>query len=244
MFDNMLCVIPARGGSKGIKDKNLRHIGGMHLVEHSILHALHAGLEQDQIVVSSDDLDILKIAKSHKVIAHCRPNRLCLDDSSSESALLDALDSYPIDNVLLLQPTSPIRFKNTLKNCIIRFIEGDYDSLLTVTKFYNLFWQEVANDEQCGADGWYGWHSTTEALYRVPRQKLTRENFRYFDNGNIYITQSKVLKEKNNRIGYKPCVYPISELEGMQIDDESQLELFQSIFNGSIKYWMEQDECA
>ena len=75
-YDNILCVIPARAGSQGIIDKNLQLIWGMPLVEHSITHALDAGLYPQNICVSSDSDDFLNIALRFGVLANERPSKM------------------------------------------------------------------------------------------------------------------------------------------------------------------------
>ena len=108
--------------------------------------------------------------------------------------------------------------------------ENDCDSLIATTKFYNLFWQEQDNPPVG-----YSWSCTTEEMTRLRRQKLSRENYKYFDNGNLYISDTRMFKKRNNRIGYKPYIYPITEIEAMQIDTPSDLKIMRCLFNkGSI----------
>ncbi len=229
LLDDFLCVIPARGGSKGIPRKNLQHIGGKALVAHSIEQARDADFPLEQIIVSSDSREILDLAKEYSVVPHKRPDHLCTDESSTESALLDVVSHYPgLRAIVLLQPTSPIRFKGRIQECITEFdkIDGGrhrlYDSLLTVTKFYNFFW-------------FYDWNwQCTYDIHSRPRRQDLKE-FRYFDNGNVYITEITVLRELNCRIGRKPCIFPISELESMQIDTKEDLLMFQKVFDGRIE---------
>ena len=220
-----LCIIPARGGSKSIPHKNLQYVGGKTLVAHSIEQARDAGFPLMQIVVSSDDEEILDLALQYSVMPWKRPAYLCGDESSTESALLDVVDHYRDSKaIVLLQPTSPIRFKGRILECIKEFDTKLYDSLLTVTKFYNFFWFHDWN-----------WQCTYDTHCRPRRQDLKEKDFRYFDNGNIYITEVSVLRELNSRIGRKPCIFPISELESMQIDTEEDLLIFQKIFDGEIE---------
>lgn len=225
-LDDVLCVIPARGGSKGIPGKNLRLVGGKPLVAHSIEHAIQSNIPRTNIVVSSDSDTILDIATQYKVVARRRPIEISGDNSPTEAALIDALDQMPnASHVLLLQPTSPIRFKETITKCLTAYDKGDHDSLLTVTKFYNFFWAE---------NPLRTWTPTYFANKRPMRQDLRRQDFRYFDNGNIYITKIDLLIRTMSRIGVNPCVYPISELEGLQIDTPEDLKIIDAILSGKV----------
>jgi len=222
--DNLLCVIPARMGSQGIRKKNLRLLGGIPLVKHSILHALHAGIDPSRICVSSDGGAILDVARECKVVAHKRPDEISGAMSSTEETLLYVLESFPsYEHVLLLQATSPIRLENSIQEFINFYLQG-HDSALTTTKFYNFLWYTE--------DG--NLYSTYDPENRPMRQSLTASDYRYFDNGNMYLTSSKTLLETKCRLGGKVGVFPITELEGMQIDTEKDFKTFNAIFSGSM----------
>lgn len=228
-FDQVLCVIPARGGSKEIPGKNLRPVGGKPLVVHSIEHAINAEIPRDKIIVSSDSDQILELASGHGVVALRRPDDISGDDSSTESALLHALDLHPADHVILLQPTSPIRFKNTIKDCLFTYLRsgGHNDSLVTATKFYDFIWRSESRHD-------WKWHSSYLPRHRPMRQRMLRNDILHFENGNIYITSARVLQETNCRIGSSVCVYPISEIEGLQIDTIEDLKIVDDILSGKV----------
>ncbi len=230
-LNDVICLIPARGGSKGIPRKNEQMIGGVPLVVHSIRHAKDAGVPIDQIIVSSDSEAILHLADRNKVVAHRRPDYLSGDEASTESVMLHIADQYSTFNtMLLLQPTSPIRFQGRVAACLSKYFDGDFDSLLTVTPFHDFFWQEKPVDDTS-----YQWVASYPVLDRPRRQELSREDTRYFDDGNIYITDTKVLKETGCRIGKKPCIFPISMLESMQIDTIDDLTIMNAIFSKNVQ---------
>ncbi len=233
-FEKLLCVIPARGGSVGIPKKNLRLLYGVPLVEHSIQHALDAGIPNAQIVVSSDDPEVLNIANQKGVVAHHRPSELCTNTASTESALLDAVkaDDSWVEHILLLQPTSPIRFPKTVLGFIEFYFEEKYDSALTTTQFHDFFWSWDKHDDHSGPAG--SWEPSYNVVERPRRQELAFTDDEFFDNGNMYLTRRSVLEKKKSRLGGHVGVYPISELEGMQIDTPFDLALFQAIFDGEV----------
>jgi N-acylneuraminate cytidylyltransferase len=241
MFEDVLCVIPARAGSKGIPDKNKQTLSGVPLTIYSIRSAVEAGVSHDHIVVSTNDRDIMQYARAWGVHVRERPEELCVDKASTESALLDALENHPdthfLQHVLLLQPTSPIRFKDRIKECLLAYLTGDYDSLLTVTKFPNLFWKQTL-----GSNDQLTWVSTYDTRNRPRKQDFGEEEFLYFDNGNIYITQAEALRKRKSRVGDKVCVYPISYIEGLQIDNPLELAVADGIMTSSSEGFLRQTE--
>ena len=238
-YDNVLCIIPARGGSQGIIDKNLQLIHGIPLVSHSILHALDAGLDPKNIVVSSDSEEIRDYARREGVVAQDRPASISGPTSSTEETLLWVYehrlldckrnDINSCDHILLLQATSPIRFKETINRFLDFYIDSEYDSALTTTKFYNFLWTQYHTK----AGGIKAASSYTPSKRRM-RQALDESDYRHFDNGNMYITSEQVLTEQKCRLGGNVGLFPISELEGMQIDTHEDLEIFRAVFSGKI----------
>jgi len=106
----LLALIPARGGSKGIQRKNIRSFCGKPLLQWSIDAALMAACV-DQVVVSSDDPEIAEVAKTCGAeVPFLRPAELATDTAPGIAPVLHALDQLPqVSDVLLVQPTSPLR---------------------------------------------------------------------------------------------------------------------------------------
>lgn len=225
-MNKMLCVIPARAGSKGVPRKNIYPLNGTPLVSYSITQALESGLPSSNIVVSSNDDDVLDIADRFGVVAHRRPEELCTDKSSSELALLDALPlREECDAVMMLQPTSPIRLRGRIHNAIHMFRNEYCDSLVATTKYYNFNWFKTIQ----------GWDSTYDPANRPMRQDLPLKDVLYFDNGNIYITKKTVLINTKCRLGGdRICVYPITQAEGIQIDTYEDIAVVERILRGGV----------
>lgn len=226
-IDNFLCVIPARVGSKGIIGKNMQMVAGKPLVEHSITQAVRDGIPRKNIIVSSDGQEILDLALSLSVATRNRPATLSTDTSSTEACLVDAFNSYPlkhnIHSIICLQPTSPIRFNGLINKCIHEYANGGYNCLVTVTKLNDFYWIERFHENS------YQWYSTYNVRNRPMKQQLCRENWNYFDNGNVYISNVEMLLETQCRLGDNPCVFTTSELEGIQIDTIQQLHICDAI---------------
>lgn len=122
-MSRVLALIPARGGSKGVSRKNMRPVAGKPLFAHSVAQALETG-SVDDVIVSSDDDQILRCAAEYGAIALRRPERLALDDSPVIDAVVHAVGLYgPYDTVVLLQPTSPLREVADISRAIELFQE-------------------------------------------------------------------------------------------------------------------------
>ena len=116
---SVLGLILARGGSKRVPRKNLRLLGGRPLIVWTLIAARSANLI-DRLVVSSDDEEILAVARRWKADALQRPPEMATDAATSYPAILHALDSYDgHERLCLLQPTSPFRTAGDIDKCLI-----------------------------------------------------------------------------------------------------------------------------
>ena len=126
----VLGVIPARGGSVGVKRKNLRDLGGLPLVAHSIKSAL-ASEHLTEFCVSTEDEEIANVAKSFDApVPFVRPLHLA-PDVKSELVVQHAVEEYEkvgqyFDAVMMLQPTSPFRTSSTIDQAIKMMVEKKY----------------------------------------------------------------------------------------------------------------------
>lgn len=134
---NILGIIPARGGSKGVKDKNILDLFGKPLIGYTIEAALHARL-LDTIVVSTDSNKIANVVKNHyEVEVIKRPAEFAKDDSPIEEALLHAVEylvkanNYKADIVVWMQPNVPIRREGLVDEVVDKLVNSDADSCIT-----------------------------------------------------------------------------------------------------------------
>ena len=115
----VLAIIPARKGSKRLPGKNKKLLGGVPMITWAI-NSVKEISEITDVLISTDDPEIVKIASQHKVLAPwLRPEHLCSDEASSIDVTLHALDWYQrnvqkVDGVMLVQPTSPYRTKQSI----------------------------------------------------------------------------------------------------------------------------------
>nr|WP_276548706.1 acylneuraminate cytidylyltransferase family protein [Brachybacterium muris] len=157
-----MCVIPARGGSKGIPRKNLLPVGGKPLIAWTIAQALATTEESDLIVaVSTEDEEIGRVAREHGARVIERPMELAQDSTATEPVLLHAMDvaeaqGIDLEAVMLLQATSPVRLPGTLDRAVAQFRDSGCDSLIGVLPQSPFFWHLPQTDgEQPRAD--YDW---------------------------------------------------------------------------------------
>ncbi|MFD3564189.1 cytidylyltransferase domain-containing protein [Streptomyces sp. NPDC058686] len=147
----VLAVIPARGGSKGVPAKNLAPVGGVPLVARTVRECRATRLVTD-VVVSTDDTAIAAAAREAGAEVVLRPAAIAGDKSSSEAAVLHALDAHEalqgaaVDVVLLVQCTSPFIVREDIDGVVNAIVEKGADSALTVAPFHGFVWRD-ADDE-------------------------------------------------------------------------------------------------
>jgi len=192
----ILGLIPARGGSKGIPNKNRKLLGGKPLLQYTIETAL-AATQLDRVIFSSEDEHLMQLATQMGVEAPFkRPMALSKDTSGSLEVVQHALNSLAqeYDAVCLLQVTTPFRAKGLVDAAIKKFKTSGCDSLITVQKVphhYNPHWVFEAVDGTLKI-------ATGDATIIKRRQELPNT---YIRDGAIYITKTKVLLKQNSFFG-------------------------------------------
>lgn len=205
---NILAVIPARAGSKGIPNKNIRIIGGHPLVYYSIKNALMSKYITD-IIVSTDSDSVRIIAE--QMGAHCkwRDESLCGDAVTLDAVIADAIPmEKQFDYIVTMQPTSPTLELETLDNAIQYTIDNNLDTVISAINAPHLSWGEkdgkkVPNYEK-----------------RLNRQYLPPC---YLETGAFVISKSNVVTPET-RIGSKVDVYEVSEREAVDVDTFEDLK--------------------
>jgi len=190
-------IILARGGSKGIPGKNTMEFLGKPLLAWTIEQCRGASLVTD-IWVSSDDQQILDVAKKYGARLIKRPDVISGDEATSESGWLHAIeyieqDGFELTAVLAPQVTSPLREPKDIDLAINKFREEDLDSLFSSSIADDLyFWKKNKDGELNSANYDY-------------KNRMRRQNFKsqIIENGSFYIFKPEILQTKNNRLGGK-----------------------------------------
>ena len=221
---NTVAIIPARGGSKGIPNKNIIDFCGKPLIAWTILQCLSSKYITD-VWVSSDSQEILDISEKYGAKGIHRPADISGDFASSESAWSHALDVLTINNdidlVFAPQVTSPIRETKDIDNAIEQIIKSNADSLLSVVEIEDFFiWQEKENGNPNSEN--YDYKN------RKPRQEIEKK---YLENGSFYIFKPTLMKKKN-RLGGKVLLFKMDKHKMFQIDTTEDIMLSKIIMNG------------
>lgn len=181
-----IVVIPARGGSKRLPNKNILPLGDLPLIAHSILYAKANSHLIDAIYVTTNDAKIKEIALSYNVNVIDRPANLSGDFEPTVSAIKHVIESIneTIDTVVLLQPTNPLRPKLLLENALKKYNSNTCDSLFTVTQSEHKLGKIEDN--------------TFKPFNYKPGQRSQDLEPLFFENGLLYITKAQSIL--NNEI--------------------------------------------
>ena len=221
---NVLTIIPARGGSKKLKNKNIKLFNGKPLIYWTIKQAQKSKYGNN-IYVTSDSKKILEISKKLKCNIIKRPSRISSDNSSSEDAIKHLINSInlkkKIDYIIFLQCTSPLRSYKDIDKAMKIIIKEKTNSLISMVEFEDLtMWIE-------GKENVIPYNYNP--LKRKPRQK---EGNYLIENGSIYIFKPKVLSAQNNRVDLNSLsIYKMNKLKLIEIDDISDFKYSERIFS-------------
>jgi N-acylneuraminate cytidylyltransferase len=209
-----VAIIPARGGSKGIPRKNLRVVGGLPLIAHSILQARQSA-QIDRVYVSTDDAEIAQVSASYGALVIDRPAEISGDTASSEVVLEHAAPLMAADGAydltVFLQCTSPIRDLGDIDAAIATLRREGADSLLSVSPSHRFLWRQGAEGPQA---------LNYDPMHRPRRQDLDPQ---YVENGSIYVFKPWVLETLRNRLGGRMALHVMSDRAAFEIDDELDL---------------------
>lgn len=207
-----IAVIPARGGSKRLPNKNILSLGGIPLIAHSILAAQKSSDCIDAIYVSTDHAEIKKIALAYGAKVIERPSELSGDFEPTVTALKNVLENidFNVDHVILLQPTNPLRPPHLIEDAFQVFNENKADSLMTVSLNHQKFGKIQDN-------------TFTPFNYSIGQRSQDLEPL-YFENGLLYIIKSAlILQEKLVGTKHFPMIveHPFATVD---IDDQADLD--------------------
>lgn len=220
----VLCIIPARGGSKRVPRKNVLPVAGKPLLAHSIEHAL-GSKHVNRVVVSTEDAEIAAVTRACGAEVVERPPELASDMASSESALrhvvevLAVREDYRPDLVVFLQCTSPVRNPDDTDRAVEHLLATGADSCFSGCRSHALIWRQNAGGVEPMN---YDYHR------RQREQDRPRE---WVENGSIFVFKPWLLFERDNRLGGKIAVYEMDLWRSFQIDSPEELALCEWILS-------------
>ncbi len=211
-----LVVIPARGGSKGLPRKNIKLLGGKPLIQYTI-EAAREVFPDEVICVSTDDVVIMKVVESLGLaVPFLRPVDLATDEAGTHEVLQHAKAFYELeknytpDTIILLQPTSPFRTAQHIREALTYFDE-DCDMVLSVKETKaNPYYVLMEENE-------YGWLVKSKEGHFTRRQDCP---IVWELNGAIYIYRSSILDKKAFQYVSKKRKYVMNEMSSLDIDTE------------------------
>ena len=219
MNPKTIAIIPARGGSKRLPNKNILSLGGISLIAHSILYAQQNNDIIDEVYVSTDDVAIKKIALEYGARVIDRPENLSGDFEPTVTALKHVLKSldFEVENVILLQATNPLRPENLLKDAFETYKNGNYDSLFTVSRNHQKLGKIEAN-------------KFIPFNYEIGQRSQDLESL-FFENGLLYICKAKLILD-NKIISESAYPYQVDHLFAtVDIDAQEDLDYAEYLFN-------------
>lgn len=212
----ILCVIPARGGSKGLPGKNIKQLAGKPLIAYTIEQA-KGSKYIDRVIVSTEDEQIAEAAGEFSAeVPFKRPKELAEDNSSMMDVLLHAVQwmeeeaKFKFDILVLLHVTTPLRNTDDIDKCIELLVDEKADNVFSVADayrnpYFNMVEVSAANEVKLVKEG----HFTT-------RQSAPK----VFDmNASIYVWWKDTFKTQKGLFLKKTRIYPMPRERSVDIDE-------------------------
>jgi YrbI family 3-deoxy-D-manno-octulosonate 8-phosphate phosphatase len=218
MTGDIIAIIPARGGSKGIPKKNIKPLNGKPLISY-VIEAAEKSKFIKSVYVSTDDVEIAEISRRLGAGIIERPAEISGDTASSESALIHGLE-YLKENegkepefLVFLQCTSPLTVTEDIDNTIKALLENKADTALTVTPFHYFIWKEE-NGNLVGVN-----HDK-----RIRPRRQDREQ-QYLETGSVYVMKAGDFLKYKHRFFGKTVYHVIPGERTLEIDEQFDLDV-------------------
>lgn len=220
--NSVLAIIPARGGSKGVKRKNIRMLDGIPLIAWTILTAKKSKYI-DRLILSSEDEEIINIARKWDCeVPFVRPAELAEDATPGIAPVLHALAKVPgYDYTVLLQPTTPLRIADDIDLCLERCAVEQACSCVSVAESdKSPFWMY-----------WVGENGRLEPILKSKRDNIRRQDLplALVLNGAVYVAQTDWLIKNKSFIGEGTIAYIMPRERSLDVDTEFDLWLVNNL---------------
>jgi CMP-N,N'-diacetyllegionaminic acid synthase len=215
-MEDLVIVIPARGGSKRIPDKNIAPLAGKPLLAWTVEAALQSAVSR-AVLVSTDSPRIAAVGRQHGARVVERPPALASDDTSTEAVLLHALvlmanTAWSPRYVLTLPPTSPLRTASTIRKFVSAFgaHRDRFDAMISLTEDRGDYWL-------AGENGAY-----SRLFPDAPRRQQGRTPL-YEENSALYLTRVDALRQTGSILGRSVAGFVLDPVEAVDINDPLDL---------------------
>lgn len=219
-----LTIIPARKNSKRVKRKNIQLIKKKELILYSFDHAIKTN-KKINIIVNTDDEKIVKLSKKFNLNYLKRPKNLSGDKISTEKVIKHTLTTLygkkyytKVKNVILLQPTSPLRTTNNINQAKRKFKRERYDSLFSGFLSKKFIWTNN--------------NKLKSLSYNFKKRERTQDMKNLiFENGAIFIFSTKGFYKAQNRLFGKIGFFEMEEKQSLDLDTKQDFNLLDKIIN-------------
>lgn len=221
---SVFAIIPARSGSQGIPDKNIRPFCGVPLVVRAIKTAQAAGMV-GRVIVSTDSKGYADLCRAAGAEVMMRPPELATNTASSESALLDVLERLQAAGeelpewLVFQQCTSPFTRPEDIDGLLRRVHEAKADSGFTAVKSHRFLWR-------VRPDG-LGEGINHDKSVRLRRQDCEPE---FMENGAVYVLKTDGFLKHKHRFFGKTVLHEVPEYQGFEIDSEEDWQVAEQVF--------------
>lgn len=204
-MSDCVALVPLRGGSKSIPEKNIRLIAGRPLCAWALEAACRSEVFH-RVVVSTDSSRVANVVEGlHLPVTILpRPAALATDEASTESVMQHAAQALEFDLLATIQVTTPFVQANDFQRAYDLFTAGGYDSLLTAVRTNRFFWTDEGTP-----------------LNYSPDQRPRRQEFRgtLMENGAFYFTKRAILENTGSRLGGRIGIYEMAAESAMELDE-------------------------
>jgi CMP-N-acetylneuraminic acid synthetase/spore coat polysaccharide biosynthesis predicted glycosyltransferase SpsG len=208
----LLAIVPARGGSRDVPNKNLRSLGGRPLIAHTV-EAVRASGVADRLLVSSDSDAVLRWAELQQVEARPRPARLACDQATISEVAAHIADELDWNgDVGVFQPTSPFRQAESIVCAVARFHAAGVDSLASCVREPHLYWLDADRSLE---------HAVPLFEERVNRQDGDHRVLK--ETGSIQLVRAAVLRAGREMVTQRHLLFETSPEESLDIDTTEDL---------------------
>ena len=217
---NIICIIPARGGSKRIKNKNILKLNSIPLIN-LVIKKIYKSKLINKIMIFSNDQNITKsvseLNQIQKISIYSRSKKSEKDEAGTEVLLKEISLKFNFDIAVLLQITNPFITAKIIDKALTMFIKDDYDSMLSAVPMRSFIWKKKKD-------------TAIPKNYKINKRPRSQNiNDYYLENGSFYIYKKNSFLKNKNRLGGKIGIYEMKKESIFELDDYNDLEIIKKL---------------